>query len=86
MKKFVRIISTANEDEQIKMRSYLNDLGFYVLSLPNFLLEVNVIEDRKNTIGGIVCLITKLMKKLENIVGSVIKLQHRLLNQQSQSV
>lgn len=43
MKKFVSIVSTKDEYEQIKTRLYLNSLGFYVLSLPNNMLEVNVI-------------------------------------------
>lgn len=61
MKKFIRVLQMENEDEQIKMRSYLNDMGFYVLSLPNYMLEVNVIEDKCNMLDDIVSLVRSVM-------------------------
>jgi hypothetical protein len=45
MKRFIRIIDAKDEYNQLEIRDYLNELGFYVLLLPNNMLEVNVISD-----------------------------------------
>lgn len=45
MKKFIRVVTTKSFDEQQSLRRKLNEMGFYVLSLPDNVLEVNVIEE-----------------------------------------
>lgn len=63
MKKFIRVLQTDNEDQQQTLRRKLNSLGFYVLSLPDYMLEVNVIEEQEPIEQKLIGFFGGIMKK-----------------------
>lgn len=79
MKKHIRYLVTHDDSERESIKNYLNHLNFYVLTVSDDMLDVNVIEEEYDLMEDIWEKSKRLITKFGNGVTYVRTTQRRLL-------